>query len=382
MSTIEKTAEFAQVEKGLEHIRQQAKDRIDGIEAIVHDLAQKSADGFSPSVLGKTQHKSFGQQFMETQQAKDLMSGHAQSAKATLTGASLLVKNTISGDTGSPATPDDVFSPASRLPYISEGPTKNLRLVSAMPVMTADSNQVAATREAGYTNSAAGQTAEGSAKAESTLTFDLVQRQVVTIAHFVKCSNQVLQDAPALQNYIDRRLAYGLMDRLEFEILRGDGTAGSFDGMQKAGNHTAITPETGDAASDTIRKAITALELAGYEASAIVLNPADFAAIEIEKASTGLYILGDGGSARLVTEGLARRMWSVPVILSTHLQAGKVVVADLGAAAVLWDRQSPTIEMGFVNSDFTNNLITLRAEMRGALTINQPVAIRYGDLTV
>lgn len=373
--------EVSEVKTALDGLTERVGNRVRELEAVVNDLAQKSVDGYTPTTF-KTQHKSFGQQFMETQQAKDLMSGHAQSAKATLTGASLLVKNTISGDTGSPATPDDVFSPASRLPYIAEGARKNLRLLAAMPIISCDSNQVAATREAGYTNSAAGQTFEGSAKAESTLTFDLVQKPVVTIAHFVKASNQVLQDAPALQNYIDRRLTYGLMDRLEFEILRGDGAIGSFDGMTKSGNFTAITPATGDDGADTVRKAITALELAGYEASAVIMNPSDFAAIEIAKASTGLYVLGDGGSAQLVTQGLSRRLWNVPVILSTHMVSGKVVVADVQAACVLWDRMAPTVELGFVNSDFTNNLITLRAEMRGALTINQPVAIRYGDLTV
>jgi hypothetical protein len=39
-----------------------------------------------------------------------------------------------------------------------------------------------------------------------------------------------------------------------------------------------------------------------------------------------------------------------------------------------------TVELGFVNDDFTRNLLTLRAELRAALAVYQPTAVRYGDL--
>jgi hypothetical protein len=377
----------AEVKQALDMLTEKVGKKVNELEIFVMDLAKQSAPGWSAGqvgdgVSGQRKIKSFGELFLETQQTQDLLSGQCKASKATLTGASLLIKNTISGDTGSPGAPDDVMSPASRLPYIVPGGSKQLRLLNAIRIQPADSNQVAATRENVYTNAAAGQAREGSAKAESDITFDLVQKPVVTLAHYVRASTQVLEDSQALRGYIDGRLVYGILDRLEYEILRGDGTAGSFDGLTKAGNFTAITPATGDAATDTIRKAITALELAGYQAGAIILNPSDFAAIEIEKASTGLYILGDGGSARLVTEGLARRIWGVPVIASTHMQAGKVIVSDLSAGAILWDRMQPTVSLGWTGDDFTSNQLVLLCEMRGALTVNQPLAIRYGNLTV
>jgi hypothetical protein len=37
--------------------------------------------------------------------------------------------------------------------------------------------------------------------------------------------------------------------------------------------------------------------------------------------------------------------------------------------------------MGYVNTDFTQNLVTILAEMRGALAVFRPDAVRYGDLT-
>jgi hypothetical protein len=38
--------------------------------------------------------------------------------------------------------------------------------------------------------------------------------------------------------------------------------------------------------------------------------------------------------------------------------------------------------MGYVNDDFTKNLITLRAELRAALAVYHVPAVQYGDLLV
>ena len=50
-------------------------------------------------------------------------------------------------------------------------------------------------------------------------------------------------------------------------------------------------------------------------------------------------------------------------------------------AAVVYNRQGATVEMGYVNADFTNNVVTIRAEERLALAVEKPSAIYYGDIT-
>jgi HK97 family phage major capsid protein len=64
-------------------------------------------------------------------------------------------------------------------------------------------------KETGFTNSAA-TVSEGDTKPESTLTYALTQVPVVTIAHFIKASKQILDDFKQLQSNIDGRLRYGL----------------------------------------------------------------------------------------------------------------------------------------------------------------------------
>jgi hypothetical protein len=57
------------------------------------------------------------------------------------------------------------------------------------------------------------------------------------------------------------------------------------------------------------------------------------------------------------------------------------LVGAVDASCALYVRQGSTIEMGYVNTDFTQNLITIRAEERLGLGVERPTAIRYGDFT-
>ena len=74
-----------------------------------------------------------------------------------------------------------------------------------------------------YTNSAAivysSPDFENVTKPESNITFTLSSAPVVTIAHWLAASRQLLSDAPALAGYIDSRLTYGLKYLEQEEIL-------------------------------------------------------------------------------------------------------------------------------------------------------------------
>jgi HK97 family phage major capsid protein len=58
------------------------------------------------------------------------------------------------------------------------------------------------TRETGFTNNAA-TVSESDQKPESNLTFTLMTAAIVTLAHWIRCSTQVLSDNPMLQAYIE-----------------------------------------------------------------------------------------------------------------------------------------------------------------------------------
>ena len=137
-----------------------------------------------------------------------------------------------------------------------------------------------------FTNNAA-EAAEGAQKAESSLTWTLVNMPVSTVAHWIKISKQLAADAPALAAYVDTRMRYGVNQKVDIQLVVGDGTAPNISGTYDK----ATTPPTAMPTPRArlhaeklvlIRKIMVDLYAAGYPADAIVLNPADWATIEIE----------------------------------------------------------------------------------------------------
>jgi HK97 family phage major capsid protein len=338
------------------------------------ELEQKTADGFRGT--DATQNKSWGQSFVESDALNSFRSGEGMKAR-------IEVKNTIIGEGGSPANPIDTLVQADRLPGIVPGAFRSLNVLDFVPMGVTGSNQIEYTRELSFTNDAA-ETREGVAKPESDLTFELVNDPVRTIAHFIRASKQVLDDAPMLQSYIDRRMRHGLQARLQSQILKGNGTSPNIAGLSASGRHTAFVPETGEIALDSLNRAKYAIIGADYEPNVIIMNPADFGAIERVKStsSSNDYAAGSGAALAYINGGMTPLLWGLPVVTSNDVASGKFYMMDSNAIQ-LFMRQGIVVEMFEQDSDnVTKNLLTIRAEMRGALAVYTPLAVRYGDLLI
>lgn len=340
-------------------------------DAKIADLEQKAAQGFG---VEAKRVGSIGEQYVGSEEFKNI---DAQR------GLRMEVKNTISGLTGSPEDSGDILTQSDRLPGIYPGAFRSLRVLDVIPVGQTNSNIVEYTYDSSWTNAAA-EAQEKGAKAESTLDFALRTDNVRTIAHFIKASNQVLADAPLLRSYIDRRLSHGLRNRLETQVIAGNGTAPNISGLTDSGRFTAFTPTTGDGRLDSLNRAKYAIEGSDFMASHIFMNPATWGAIE--RTKTGIsgdvsYAAGEGAALSYINNGMTPTVWGLPVVLSNNVTADKLLVLDVNACMIAV-RQGVTIETGFVGSDFTNNLVTIRAEMRAAFSVFEPLAVRYGDLTV
>jgi len=329
------------------------------------EIEQKQAEGIKK---GYEMPKSLGESFATSDEFKAFAEGRTSKAR-------LEIKNTITGQSGSPATNSDTIVAPQRQVGIVAGAFRNLRIRDIMPSGTTSSNLVEYTRELAFTNAAA-ETAEGATKPEATLTFELASAPVKTIAHWLKLSKQVMDDAPALASYVDTRLRYGVDLRIDQQLLNGNGSGQNIGGLAKAGNHTAFTPASGDNAIDSINRAIYLVAAADYNATAIILNPADWGAIERTKTQDDAYVFG-------APQRLAPTLWGLPVVATNTMTAGKFMVGAFDMAAQVWNRQGTVVEMSEADdTNFQKNLVTVRAEARLALAIYRPVSIQYGSLTV
>lgn len=308
----------------------------------------------------------WGDQFCKSDAYKAFVGGSAQKARFE-------VKNTLTGS--------DTNVAPDRKPGVVPGAFQMLTLESLFPSLPTSSNAVEFTKEAGFTNSAA-EAAEGSSRAESALTWSLVNMPISTVGHWIKISRQLAADNAALAAYVETRMRYGVNRRVETQLAVGDGVAPNISGCFKSGNYTAHGYSAANIGSTLakfvlIRKAIGDLYAAGYPADGILMNPVDWATMETELLTT------QAGKVpfQYDTAGVPR-LFGLPVVQSVGVTADTFAVGAFRQAGTIHNREGVVVELSDSDGDnFTKSLVTIRAERRLALAIEAPAAIRGGDLT-
>lgn len=314
--------------------------------------------------------ESVGRKFVNSDDVKKALE---QAKAGSWRGRAVATVNTVTSLTSGDGGAGDLVVP-QRLAGIITPNNRTLRVRDLLPKGVTSSNSVEYVQESGFTNAAA-TVAEGAQKPESSLSFEIQNAPVRTIAHWLKATKQILDDVPQLQSYIDTRLRYGLELVEEQQILVGDGTGSNLLGLiPQATAFDRNRLRVGDTRIDVIRRAMTQLRLSEYQATAIVMHPTDWEEIELQKDTTGDYIWAN-------PRGLAGpTLWGLPVLDSTSLTEGEFLIGAFNVAAQLWDRQNATVEIANENQDdFIKNLVTVRAEERLALTVYRPESFIYGD---
>jgi HK97 family phage major capsid protein len=232
-------------------------------------------------------------------------------------------------------------------------------------------------RENTFVNNASPQAGEGGLKNETTNTFTTTQLPIQTLQHYLVASRQLLDDAPALAAYVKNKLLFGLRFREDVQILSGDGTGNNLAGLIPAAT-SFNTSLRGSSFTklDILRRALEQVELADeVPAGFFVMNPADWADIELIKDSQNRYIYGDPGASN------AANLWGRPTVVSTAIASGAFLCGS-SESAELFDRMDATVEASFEEREnFIRNQVTLLCEERTVLAIYHPSAFVYGALT-
>ena len=366
----------ADLEAKMGEVSADTKAQIEDLGLKQRELADRlltiEQKGTAQNDAGSDDLTSWGQQFIKS----DIYSDHIEKLSKGLKIGSVgfEVKNTVIGS-------DTTVAPA-RQPGIVPGAFQPLTIESLYRSVPTASNAIEFTKENVFTNNAA-EVAEGDARAESSITFTLVNMPVSNVGHWIKISRQLAADNAALGAYIDLRMRYGVNRKVETQLPTGNGTAPNLSGFMKSGNYVAHG--YADANLGTIlkklvliRKVIGDLEAAGYVPDAIVLNPADWAQIEID--------IFTAGTANVVAfsydQGGRPLLFGRRVVTSVGMTADTFVVGAFNEAGTIHNRENVVVEMSDSDGDnFIKGLITLRAERRLALASEVPAAIRGGDLT-
>lgn len=342
----------------------EALNSVNGLRAKLDDLEQRAAreggDG--------DEAKSFGERFVDDERVKAFLANEPTSGRVDAR-----FKATISSATTAAAGSAGAGVQTTRLPGILELPQRRMTVRDLLSQGRMDGSTLEYVRETGFTNSAA-PVAELAAKPESDLRFDLVSTSAKVIAHWMKASRQILSDFAQLRSVIDQRLMYGLAFAEENQLLNGDGTGQNLNGIiPQATAFTAPITITTPTEIDNLRLAMLQAELALFPSTGVVLNPKDWARIELEKDTTGRYIIGNPQGT------ISPTIWGLPVVTTQAIAEDKFLAGAFKLGAQVFDRWDARVEVGYVNDDFTKNLVTILAEERLALAVYRPESFVFGS---
>jgi len=343
--------------KAQEEIRAEVKSLAEDFNRSITEVAQKMENHNSAPMASL----SAGAEFVKSEAFAALITGQTQRAR-------LDIKATV--------TSDSTTTFPTQRPGVIPGNFLPLTIRELFTQIPVTSNLVNSLREASFTNAAA-EVAQAAAKPESSATFEQYNVPITTVAHWIKVSNQLLADAPAIVAYIDTRARDGLAQRIDAQLLNGNGTPPNVSGLTDSGNFTAYTATASDLLVDAINRAKWALWATGNTPDTVIVNPADWGAMERtrEGTGTGMYLYGAPGSNGMMNP------FGMRIVISNNMAAGKFLVGAISSSTALYVRQGATVEMGYVNDDFTKNLVTIRVEERLGLGVERPSALLYGDFT-
>ena len=210
----------------------------------------------------------------------------------------------------------------------------------------------------------AGMVGEGATKPQAD--FDLVEAscEVKKVAAWIKVSKEMVDDISFMRGEINNELIEIVELKLDQQLLSGDGTGDNLNGLfyyaqpfTPAAQFLALVPFAND--FDVLRVAMAQIANANFTANYIVMNPADVAEMELTKTSTGEYTLP---MFVPMADGVTR-VANVPVVANNGVASGDYLIGDF-TKSNLRMREDLNIQVGYVDKDFTNNMMTVLCEAR------------------
>lgn len=257
-------------------------------------------------------------------------------------------------------------------------PQRRLRFLDLLPTAAMDGRSFEYSQEVVVTpdDTGADPVVEGELKPETTFDFQDAEVVASTIAHWTKIRRQQLADAPQLESVIRSRLAWGVMRRLEGQVIAGDGTGQNLKGILNQTGVAAVAYDAAELASDLTLDGIVDVLLSDAEPNFVAISPRDWADMLKQKA-TGSGEYYSGGPFAITAE----RLWGTLVVPSKAIPSGKALIGDTTLGLTVFVREGVNILASDSDQDdFLRNRVSLLGEGRFGLAVWQPSAFAIVDL--
>lgn len=194
---------------------------------------------------------------------------------------------------------------------------------------------------------------EGQTKPEATMTVEPKPVVLKTYAHWKAITRQALEDYPRIRSIVEGKLRGGLANALE------TAAAGAILA------DTAIPTVTNANLLAGVREAVGRVQASGYQPNALLLNPQDYAALDIAAAEQS-----NAGPVRTAA------FWGLRPAPAGAVPAGTIVVGDFVEGVTWFDRATAAVYMTDSHADFfVRNLLVVLAEQRAAFAVTEHNAL-------
>jgi len=206
-----------------------------------------------------------------------------------------------------------------------------------------------------------GTTAEGAEKPQIHPTYTPVTEPLVKKAAHLKETDELLNDAPYLESVVRGRGVYELRKVTDaYLVSKLLGTSG-----------IDVTVNTGISFDNLLKAKMAVNYNTGYDAEAIIINPADLQTLLLTKdgGQTGQYLMGGPAYAPYGNGAYGEYLpiWGLKVVATSAIASGTAIVGAFKTCASVITKANEGFRVEVANQnedDFVKNMVTVRIEER------------------
>jgi HK97 family phage major capsid protein len=335
------------------------------IKSNAEDIERKlrtPAAGTSMVHTVDTKGRTFGQQVIHSKEFQEV----AATKWRTPTGAAVFLEDF--GVKTLMETTAGFAGESVRTGLLVEGITRPIGILDLIPTRPMNQPLDKYMEETTRTHSAA-EKAEGTAYAESVFVWTERTSPVQKITDSIPVTDEQLQDAPQVAGLLDSRLRFGLRQRLDLQVVVGDGTAPNLRGFLDAGFGIATQAKGADPTFDAVFKAMTKVRVGGNaNPMGIIFHPNDWQDIRLTRTADGQYIMGNPS-----TPG-ASSLFGITVAIAQAITENTALVGDFANFCYIGENRGIDVQVGYVGDQFKEGKKTIRADLRVCFTVPRPLA--------
>ena len=360
----DRLSEFRKLLKEQDDLGEQVTALVDGVKGMERDDAEdKDKDkkgGNIPHPEAKGAAKSLGELFVESDGFKAAQAGK-RGETFELKASAKEVKTLM--ETSAGWAPESVRT--GKLVLDAQRP---IQVMDVFPDGDTGQAAVVYMEETTFTNNAA-EVEEGGTYGEAALV--LTERSVTVrkVGVWLPITDEQLEDEAQVRSYVDQRLRFMLRQRIDGQLLVGNGVAPNLDGINDvAGIQTQA--KAADPTPDAVYKAMTKIRVTGRAMpNVVIMHPNDWQDVRLLRTTDGIYIWGNPSDSG------PERMWGLPVVQCDAQTEHTGLVGDFANFCQKYWRRD--IEMKITDSHddyFIKGKQAIRADVRMVLVTYRPAA--------